>query len=85
MQQLAGMPVIIIIIITIVHGGEARMIQHNDSDTSCMRALALLERTFASETELPLHVTYIKITVSMSPCHHVLHRPHIHIRYSMPA
>ena len=33
--------------------GEAMMIQHNDSDTSCMRALALLERTFASEAELP--------------------------------
>ena len=29
------------------------MIQHNDSDTSCMRALVLLERNFASEAELP--------------------------------
>ena len=28
------------------------MIQHNDSDTSCMRALALLERTLASIAEL---------------------------------
>ena len=33
------------------------MIQHNDSDTSCMRALALLERTFASEAELPPNTT----------------------------
>ena len=37
---------------------KAGMIQHNDSDTSCMRALALLERTFASETELsPIYAT----------------------------
>ena len=28
------------------------MIQHNDSDTSCMRAFALLERTLASIAEL---------------------------------
>ena len=33
------------------------MIQHNDSDTSCMRALALLERTLASEAELPPKTT----------------------------
>ena len=39
--------------VSIAHVGKARMIQHNDSDTSCMRALALLERTFASEAELP--------------------------------
>ena len=31
------------------------MIQHNDSDTSCMRALVPAERIFASETE---HVGY---------------------------
>ncbi len=34
--------------------GKAVMIQHNDSDTSCMRAYALLERTLASVAELPL-------------------------------
>lgn len=32
--------------------GKAVMIQHNDSDTSCMRAYAPLERTLASEAEL---------------------------------
>jgi len=29
----------------------AMMIQHNDSDTSCMRAHVPAERTFASEAE----------------------------------
>ena len=32
--------------------GKAMMIQHNDSDTSCMRALALIERNIASVAEL---------------------------------
>ena len=32
--------------------GKAVMIQHNDSDTSCMRAYALFERTLASVAEL---------------------------------
>ena len=46
--------------------GKAMMIQHNDSDTSCMRALALLERTFASEAELPPHYRH----TSKSQCQH---------------
>lgn len=33
----------------------AMMIQHNDSDTSCMRAVTPVERTFASEAEHTYH------------------------------
>ena len=44
------------------------MIQHNDSDTSCMRALALLERTLASVPEL---------SPNIATCHPVLHGPYV--------
>ena len=35
----------------LTHGLYAVMIQHNDSDTSCMRAVMPAERTIASEAE----------------------------------
>ena len=54
--------------------GKARMIQHNDSDTSCMRALALLERTFASKAELPPICTRQSHIASTAIWRHVLHK-----------